>query len=111
MSIRPSSPRTHGAHGEGISFRTRSELGATPLEILRDLRVSVVHFSYATEVQMQTPNTFRGGPDARGHFGVYGGRFFAETLMPPILAVEAAYNAAKDDPSLQAELDHYFHPL
>src|SRR6266542_1442979 len=30
---------------------------------------------------MQTPNTFRGGPDARGHFGIYGGRFVAETLM------------------------------
>ena len=56
---------------------------------------------------MQTPNTFRGGPDARGHFGLYGGRFVAETLMPLILAVEAAYNAAKDDPSFQAELDYY----
>src|SRR5712671_7487881 len=56
---------------------------------------------------MQTPNTFRGGPDARGHFGIYGGRFVAETLMPLILAVEAAYNAAKDDPSFQAELDYY----
>src|SRR5229473_54661 len=56
---------------------------------------------------MQTPNTFRGGPDARGHFGLYGGRFVAETLMPLILAVEAAYNAAKDDPGFQAELDYY----
>src|SRR5713226_7400443 len=56
---------------------------------------------------MQTPNTFRAGPDARGHFGIYGGRFVAETLMPLILAVEAAYNAAKDDPSFQAELDYY----
>ncbi len=56
---------------------------------------------------MQTPNTFRGGPDARGHFGIYGGRFVAETLMPLVLAVEAAYNAAQDDPSFQAELDYY----
>src|SRR6266566_4861262 len=56
---------------------------------------------------MQTPNTFRGGPDARGHFGIYGGRFVAETLMPLILAVEAAYNAAKADPTFQAELDYY----
>ena len=47
---------------------------------------------------MQTPNTFRGGPDARGHFGIYGGRYVAETLMPLILAVEAAYNAAKATP-------------
>ena len=43
---------------------------------------------------MQAPNTFRGGPDDRGHFGIYGGRFVAETLMPLVLAVEAAYEAA-----------------
>jgi len=56
---------------------------------------------------MQTPNTYRGGPDARGHFGIYGGRFVAETLMPLILAVEQAYNAAKDDPNFHAELAYY----
>ena len=50
---------------------------------------------------MQTPNTFRGGPDERGHFGIYGGRFVAETLMPLILALEAAYDAAKDDPAFR----------
>ena len=44
---------------------------------------------------MQVPNTFRGGPDERGHFGIYGGRFVAETLMPLVLAVEAAYDAAR----------------
>ena len=56
---------------------------------------------------MQTPNTYRGGPDARGHFGIYGGRFVAETLMPLILAVEAAYTAAQADRTFQAELDYY----
>jgi tryptophan synthase beta chain len=56
---------------------------------------------------MQVPNTFRGGPDERGHFGIYGGRFVAETLMPLILAVEAAYAEARSDPSFQAELDYY----
>jgi len=56
---------------------------------------------------MQTPNTFRGGPDAHGHFGIYGGLYVAETLMPLILAVEAAYNAARADSSFQAELDYY----
>ena len=56
---------------------------------------------------MQSPNTFRSGPDERGHFGLYGGRYVAETLMPLILAVEQAYNAAKCDPSFQAELDYY----
>lgn len=43
-------------------------------------------------------------PDTSGHFGAYGGRFVAETLMPLILEVEAAYAAAKDDPAFQAEL-------
>jgi len=51
------------------------------------------------------PNTYRAGPDARGHFGIFGGRFVAETLMPLILDVERAYEAAKNDPSYQAELD------
>src|SRR5438094_8442147 len=64
------------------------------------------------EEKMQTPNTyransFRTGPDPRGHFGLYGGRYVAETLMPLILAVEAAYNAAKDDPNFHAELAYY----
>ena len=56
---------------------------------------------------MQTPNTYRGGPDPRGHFGIYGGRYVAETLMPLILAVEQAYNAARDDPNFHAELAYY----
>ena len=53
------------------------------------------------------PNTLRSGPDARGRFGDFGGRFVAETLMPLILAVEAAYDAAKADPAFQTELDRY----
>ncbi len=52
-------------------------------------------------------NTLRSGPDGRGRFGDYGGRFVAETLMPPILALEEAYEAAKADPSFQKELDYY----
>ena len=55
---------------------------------------------------MQVPNTFRGGPDERGHFGIYGGRFVAETLMPLVLAVEAAYAEARGDPAFKAELDY-----
>jgi tryptophan synthase beta chain len=54
---------------------------------------------------MTLPNTYRGGPDARGRFGIYGGRFVAETLMPLILELEEAYEAAKADPSFQVELD------
>jgi tryptophan synthase beta chain len=55
----------------------------------------------------QQPNTFRAGPDDRGHFGIYGGRFVAETLMPLILELEKAYAAAKDDPAFQAEMGGY----
>jgi tryptophan synthase beta chain len=53
---------------------------------------------------MTLPNTFRAGPDARGRFGIYGGRFVAETLMPLILELERAYEEVKDDPAFQAEL-------
>src|SRR5213078_4776136 len=56
---------------------------------------------------MQTPHPYRGGPDPRGHFGLYGGRYVAETLMPLILAVEQAYNGAKDDPNFHTELAYY----
>ncbi|WP_299653558.1 tryptophan synthase subunit beta [Methylobacterium sp.] len=51
------------------------------------------------------PNSFRNGPDERGRFGIFGGRFVAETLMPLILDLEAAYTAAKADPAFQAEMD------
>ena len=56
---------------------------------------------------MPSPNTYRAGPDERGHFGIYGGRFVAETLMPLILEVERAYNAAKQDPSFAADIAYY----
>jgi len=56
---------------------------------------------------MQTLNTYRGGPDEGGHFGIYGGRFVAETLMPLILEVERAYDTARRDPAFQSELDYY----
>src|SRR5437588_12724028 len=56
---------------------------------------------------MQPLNTYRSGPDERGHFGIYGGRFVAETLMPLILEVERAYTAAKADPAFASELDYY----
>jgi len=53
------------------------------------------------------PNSFRTGPDERGHFGIFGGRFVAETLMPNILELEAAYAAAKADPAYQKEMDYH----
>jgi tryptophan synthase beta chain len=51
------------------------------------------------------PNSYRTGPDERGHFGIFGGRFVAETLMPLILELEQAYAAAKADPAFQAEMN------
>jgi tryptophan synthase beta chain len=56
---------------------------------------------------IQQPNTFRSGPDERGHFGIYGGRFVAETLMPLILELERAYAEAKKDPAFKAEMNSY----
>jgi tryptophan synthase beta chain len=50
-------------------------------------------------------NSYRAGPDDTGSFGHYGGRFVAETLMPLILELEEAYEAAKKDPLFRAELD------
>jgi tryptophan synthase beta chain len=54
---------------------------------------------------MQQPNTYRAGPDETGHFGIFGGRFVAETLMPLILAVEKAWDEARNDPAFQQEMD------
>jgi len=57
------------------------------------------------------PNTLRNQPDERGHFGEFGGRYVAETLMPLILDLEAEYRKAKDDPAFDNEfnelLEHY----
>jgi len=52
------------------------------------------------------PNSFRTGPDENGHFGLFGGRYVAETLMPLILELEQAYKDAKADPEFAAELAH-----
>jgi tryptophan synthase beta chain len=56
---------------------------------------------------MNQPNSYRAGPDEAGHFGIFGGRYVSETLMPLILEVESAYAAARKDPSFQKELDYY----
>ncbi len=56
--------------------------------------------------QALKPNSFRAGPDEDGRFGIYGGRFVAETLMPLILDLQEEWNKAKTDPAFQAELAH-----
>ena len=54
---------------------------------------------------MSTVNSFRNQPDERGHFGQFGGRYVAETLMPLVLDLEREYRAAKADPAFHAEFD------
>ena len=56
---------------------------------------------------MDGANSYRGGPDERGHFGIYGGRFVAETLMPLILEVERAYLEARADTAFAQEFAYY----
>ena len=56
---------------------------------------------------MNKLNTYRSGPDEHGHFGIFGGRYVAETLMPLILDVEKAYDEMKDDPEFREEFRSY----
>jgi tryptophan synthase beta chain len=46
-------------------------------------------------------------PDARGHFGKFGGKYVIETLMPALESLEKLYNAARDDPKFQQDLKYY----
>ena len=57
---------------------------------------------------MEKLNTYRAGPSENGRFGIYGGRFVAETLMPLILELEQAYEDAKVDPEFAREMAYYF---
>ena len=56
---------------------------------------------------MSAPNSYCAGPDPSGHFGIYGGRYVAETLMPLILDLEAAYRAAQPDEAYGREMDYW----
>src|SRR5260370_7957212 len=58
-------------------------------------------------MNVQHPNSYRTGPDERGHFGIYGGRFVDETLMPLILDLERAYADAKADPKFRSDMDRH----
>src|SRR5690606_30460763 len=62
--------------------------------------------SHGEGIVKPAPNSLRLGPDEHGHFGIYGGRFVAETLMPLILDLERAYEAAREDPAYAAELEN-----
>src|SRR6478752_1119483 len=56
--------------------------------------------------KLEKPNSYREGPNERGRFGIFGGRFVPETLMPLILSLEKAYEEAKADPAFKAEFNH-----
>ena len=58
-------------------------------------------------MNVNAPNSYRTGPDERGFYGLHGGRFVAETLMPLVLELEQAYKDAKADPAFQSELDSF----
>src|SRR5271167_3406292 len=88
---RPAS-RTRPGSGR-LSRRLGARSRATPSE-LSDMS------------KLEKPNSYREGPNERGRFGIYGGRFVPETLMPLILSLEKAYEEAKADPSFKAELNH-----
>jgi tryptophan synthase beta chain len=53
------------------------------------------------------PNSLRAGPNEDGHFGIFGGRYVSETLMPLILSVGDAYEEAKQDPEFQREINYH----
>ena len=56
---------------------------------------------------MNTANSYRSGPDKEGHFGIFGGRYVAETLMPLILDLEEAWGVAKKDTAFASEMDYW----
>lgn len=56
---------------------------------------------------MLAPNSYREGPDSEGRFGIFGGRFVAETLMPLVLSLEAEYEKAKKDPAFAAQMKSF----
>ncbi|NNE25183.1 MAG: tryptophan synthase subunit beta [Rhizobiales bacterium] len=58
-------------------------------------------------MNVNAPNSYRVGPDEHGRYGIHGGRFVAETLMPLILELEQAYKDAKADPAFQEEMDSF----
>src|SRR4051812_45915503 len=68
--------------------------------------LNVMKAGQAVSAQAQ-PNSFRTGPDEHGHFGQFGGRFVAETLMPNILELEKAYEEARNDPAFHADMAYF----
>src|SRR5258708_20356645 len=96
------SPRIHLSHricGKNPSPRPSPRKGGAREQRPRDATTRV-----NAPMNSALPNSFRSGPDERGHFGIFGGRFVAETLMPLILDLEKAYAHAKAHPAFHAEM-------
>lgn len=67
-----------------------------------------VHFSYGLKrMSIKPAESLRSGPDERGHFGSFGGRYVPETLMPLILQLESVYKEARGCHQFQSEMDFY----
>jgi len=82
-----------------LHLRERQPAGEAPIGI----QAMATTTSKSKEQKL---NTYRGGPDEQGFFGLFGGRFVAETLMPLILDLERAYEESRRDPAFQTEIDH-----
>ena len=52
-------------------------------------------------------NSYKLGPDSDGNFGLFGGRYVAETLMPLIIELEKAYSDALNDPNFRKEINQF----
>src|SRR5689334_9883001 len=82
LSGRPRAAESEGANRKTLSMATKSKKAA--------------------EVAL---NSYSKGPDDKGFFGMFGGRFVAETLMPLIIHLERAYNEAKADPEFRRQIE------
>src|SRR5438552_4065006 len=77
------------------------------LLLLRQVQDERVNSDREVTMNPSPPATYKQVPDALGHFGPYGGKFVPETLMAALAELEEAYQAAKENPEFQAELQRW----